>query len=174
MHSIPKELLNKLVMPKIEAEIEMDTPDLPKGELIIGLPMPGGKDAPEKNWAHGTDWLCCAEDCLLFVSCVSDDGKAWFIKSFDNLQEKGDKDKYMDKMLQAAKNCSAEYHYYLGECGTAKLKDDEGLQKILPEGKLAGENKFKDYEVPVNLDDLSKLLKEYCKYSFKNPGNCGA
>jgi len=172
MNNIPKELLDKIMMPKIDAEISADTPDLPKAEIIMAMPMPGGKagEEPEKEWGFKTDWLCSTDECLLFVSCVSDDGKAWFIKEFDNLQEKDDKDKYMDKMLQNAKGCT-EYHYYLGECGTAKLKDNPELQKILPEGKLEGENKFKDYQVPANLEDLAKLLKEYCKYSYKNP--CG-
>ena len=181
MHfNIPNELKEKLIGPKVEMEIEADTPNIPRGGLIIGMEMPKGEE-PEKNWAYQTDWLCYnSEGDLLCVTCVSDDGKAWFLKQFINTVVKGDELKKMvtkgyHEMLQAAKSLGCDtYHYYICECKDHdKLKDNKDLEKMLPEGKVVGENNFKDYEVPLPYEDFKKQLKKYYTALFENPGTDG-
>lgn len=174
---LPKELMDKIMMPKVAAEVDMDTPELPRKEIIITMEMPKNGEEPEKPWAHRKDSICYTDDCLLYTCCVSDDGKAWFLKSFDNISSADDSDRMeaIHKALQSAKGCCPENHHYgLGECDDLdKIKDDEDLQKMMPEGKLEGKNKFKDYEVPVNPEDFDKCMKKYCTYKFENPSDCG-
>ena len=176
MFPLPEGLKNKMLADaNLEAseDIQSLSPEINRGQTIISIEMPGNTKEIEKQYNWYTDWLCYTNDCLLFICCVSDDGQAWFIKKFDNLQGKNpDVFKYQNDMLQNAKNCNPEsYHYFIGECSTKKLKDDKALIKILPEGKITESNKFKDYEVPVNLDEFKKIIKDYCKYKYENP--CG-
>lgn len=172
--NIPPELLEKLTKSSAALEVEKDVPELsaaPSQGLIISMEMPEATKV-EKIWPFQKDWICYNDNGdLLCITCVSDDGQAWFIKSLDD--SKTDIPEAYHNMLQSAKRCNDNYHYCICDLSNVdKFKEDEGLQKILPEGKLSGKNSFKDYEVPVNIDDFEKLLKEYCKPLFTNP--CGS
>ena len=178
--NIPHELLEKLTAPKVQEELKHDMPDMPEqaGNLIMMMGMPEKGKQPEKDWPYQTDWICYNDaGDVLCVTCISDDGKAWFIKQFTNTVKKGEELKKMvtkgyHEMLQDAKRTECDnYHYYICECQQHdKLKSNKALEKMLPEDKLEGEHMFKDYEVPINFDDFKKELKQYYKVLFENPG----
>ena len=72
-------------------------------------------------------------------------------------------------MIQNAKKSECDnYTYGIGEITNfEKLKSDKDLEKILPKDKIAGDNKFKDYQVPVNLDEFNKIIKQYITINVK-------